>query len=172
MPTSPNLSTVLTNFGLTSLLSGRVLLVFLRHPGCIFTSTALTALGQQRAAIEELGVTICIVHLETDVSCALTQAAKFGLEGVGMIEDTDTDLYRAAGIGRGTNQQLIGPSVWWTGTKAFFTGHRQSKIKADVRQLAGLALLADGEILLNRPCADASEVPDYLALCRLAWAAG
>lgn len=161
-----SLREALTTAGQTSLLHGWVLFVFLRHPGCIFTSTTLTALGQQRKEIESLGVQIVIVHLDPELDCARQQSEKFGLAGVQMISDTERKLYRAVGLGQGNVWQTMNPSVLWTGLKAFLGGHRQTSIKADPRQLAGMAILSDGELRLNESCADVAEVPDFLGRLR------
>ena len=150
----------------TRLLNGRVLLVFLRHPGCIFTSTALTALGQARKEIESFGVTIVLVNLEPDPGCAAAQASKFGLDGVVMISDLERKIYQAAGMDRAGVLQVISPRVIWSGMKAFFGGHRQTSMKADPRQLAGVALLDNGNLITSQSCSNVAEVPDYLQLVK------
>ena len=163
---SDALRTVIESTNEPRLLNGRVLLVFLRHPGCIFTSTALTALGQARKEIESLGVTIVLVNLEPDPGCAATQAAKFGLDGVVTISDLQRKIYQAAGMERAGVFQVLAPRVIWNGLKAFFSGHRQTSMKADPRQLAGVALMEDGELISSQSCSDVAEVPDYLQLVK------
>jgi hypothetical protein len=150
--------------GQEAMLRGKWLLVFLRHPGCIFTSTTLTELGRVRSKIESAGYQIALVHLDPDASCAEQQSARFGLAGVRMIADPERQIYRAAGMEVGKLRQLLGWRMWWVGAKAFFQGHRQSKIKADVKQLAGVLLLSNGGVVKRHPCADAAEVPPFLSL--------
>lgn len=165
-PPSDALRAVIESTNQPRLLNGRVLMVFLRHPGCIFTSTALTALGQARKEIESLGVTIVLVNLEPDPGCAAAQASKFGLDGVLSISDLERKIYRAAGMERAGVSQVLSPRVVWTGLKAFFSGHRQTSVKADPRQLAGVAVLENGKLLSSQSCSDVAEVPDYLQLVK------
>jgi len=56
-----------------------VLLVFLRHLGCIFCREALKDLAKLKPAFEEKNQELVLVHMEED-DVALTFFAKYGLK--------------------------------------------------------------------------------------------
>lgn len=142
-----------------------VLLVFLRHAGCIFCREALADLAVVRRAIAETGMRIVLVHMgDTAAMDRLFQ--KYGLAGVDRIADTDQRLYRAFGLKRGKLRQLLGPKVIRRGMQAMGRGFGAGFVSADSFQMPGLFVLHRGRILGRFRHQTAADRPDYLQICR------
>ncbi|NND33115.1 MAG: AhpC/TSA family protein [Saprospiraceae bacterium] len=84
-----------------------VLLVFLRHLGCIFCREALKDLAKLKPSFEEKNQELVLVHMEED-DVALTFFAKYGLKNCIHIEDQEQRLYKQFGLSRGNISQLFG----------------------------------------------------------------
>jgi hypothetical protein len=72
--------------------------------------------------------------------------AMFGLSGIPQVSDPERRLYRAFGLRRGRLRQMIGPSVWRRGWRAW-RRHGIGRPVAGVRQMPGLFLIENGRIL-------------------------
>ena len=140
-----------------------VLVVFLRHTGCAFCREALSDLQKQRGKIERSGTSIALVHMVSN-----DEAARFfrsyGLDNVPRFSDPERKLYQAFDLHGGNLWQLIGPSVFWRGMKAFFSGHGAGRIRGDVAQLPGTFVLHRGEIVQAFRNKTAADRPDYAEL--------
>ena len=139
------------------------LLVFLRHFGCIFCREALADLGKRRAAIEDDGTEILIVHMGTPEE-GEEHLEPFGLDGCAHVSDPSSSLYRAFRLERGRFGQLFGPATWLRGLRAMLAGHFVGKNIGDGFQMPGVFLLHRGELLKEFRHAHAGEVPDYREL--------
>jgi peroxiredoxin len=137
-----------------------VLVVFLRHAGCAFCREALSDLQKQRSKIEAAGTSIALVHMISN-----EEAARFfrpyGLDDVPRFSDPDRRLYQAFDLQRGNLWQLIGPSVFWRGMKAFFSGHGAGRIRGDVAQLPGTFVVHRGQIVQAFRNKTAADRPKY-----------
>lgn len=142
---------------------GPVLVVFLRHAGCTFCRQALADLSACRPAVTSAGVTIALVHMETD-SAAAALFARYRLEDVPRISDPEQDLYRAFRLGRGRASQVVGVRVWGAGLKSLLAGHLPGVPGKDVWQMPGAFLLHDGRVLRAFRHATSGDRPDYLEL--------
>ena len=140
-----------------------VLVVFLRHSGCAFCREALSDLQKQRSKIEASGTSLALVHMVSN-----DEAARFfkgyGLDNVPRFSDPDRKLYEAFDLHRGTFWQLMGPSVFWRGMKAFFSGHGAGRIRGDVAQLPGTFVLHRGQIVQAFRNKTAADRPEYAEL--------
>lgn len=144
-----------------------LLLVFLRHNGCVFCREALSDLERQRRAIEAQGVRIALVHQGTDAQ-AQALLANYGLDDLPRVSDPDRYLYRAFGLGRGDLLKLAGPTVWWRGFQAaFLEGHGFGRVVGDAFQMPGVFLIFHGEVLRSYRHHTAADRPDYLRLATL-----
>lgn len=85
---------------------GTMLLVFLRHLGCVFNRPALLELAKARAAIERAGLRPALVHMATDRQADLL-LAQFGLADLPRFADADLSLYRAFGLRRLGMRELM-----------------------------------------------------------------
>jgi peroxiredoxin len=143
-----------------------ILLVFLRHPGCVFCREALADLAESRSAIEKTGTRIVVVHLG-DEKTLETVLDWHNLGSLDRIHDEDQSLYRAFGLGEGTWWQLAGPRVWVRGISAsLIGGHRPGAPAGDVRQMPGMFLLDRCEVKRSFRHASASDRPLYEAFVR------
>lgn len=137
-----------------------VLVVFLRHSGCAFCREALSDLQKQRSDIESNGTTIALAHMvSNDEAAGFFQA--YGLDDVPRFSDPDRKLYEAFDLHRGNLWQLIGPSVFWRGMKAFFSGHGAGRIRGDVAQLPGTFVIHHGQIVQAFRNKTAADRPEY-----------
>lgn len=140
-----------------------VLVVFLRHAGCTFCREALSDLQQQRSRIEARGVSLALVHMISD-DAAAQFFAKYNLADVPRFSDPDRGLYHAFDLRRGSLWQLLGPSVWWRGAKAFFSGHGVGPLQGDGFQMPGTFVLHRGQIVQAFRNKTAGDRPDYSQL--------
>jgi hypothetical protein len=142
-----------------------VLLLFLRHSGCMFCREALADISRVRQEVAGTGTRIVLVHMGGLHSMdKLLQ--KNGLEGVDRINDPRQLLYRAFGLRRGRLRQLIGFGVIRRGfLAAVLARHGFGLFSADPFQMPGLFLIHQGEILNRFRHRTAADRPDYLAIC-------
>ncbi len=141
-----------------------VLLVFLRHFGCIYCREALHDLADLRKDIENRNTQIVIVHL-SEFELAKTYLEKYGLDDIEQISDPDCDLYAKFGLVKGSMGQLFGLKVWTRGFGQMAKGNMYSiKQVGDGFQMPGLFVLAEGSVkdmFLHNSIADK---PNYLEL--------
>ena len=140
-----------------------ILIVFLRHFGCLFTCEALSELAWLWYSIESVGTTIVLVHM-TDESRAKSILDSRGMGAMLRVSDPDRRLYAAFQLDRGSLWQILGPKNWWRGIATVCRGHRFGRPEADIRQLAGAFLVKDGRIVKSFRHQSSSDRPDYVAL--------
>jgi peroxiredoxin len=141
-----------------------VLVLFLRHSGCTFCREALADLQHQRQRIEQSGAIIAVVHMGVENEKTAQFFAAYKLADVNRFSDPEQKLYRAFELKRGNFWQLLGPSVWWRGAKAFFSGHGIGKLNGDGFQMPGAFIIRDGQIIKQFRHATAADRPDYAGL--------
>jgi peroxiredoxin len=141
-----------------------VLVLFLRHSGCTFCREALADLQQQRQRIEQSGVKIAVVHMGVENEKTAQFFAAYKLDDLNRFSDPEQKLYRAFELKRGNFWQLLGPSVWWRGAKAFFSGHGIGLLNGDGLQMPGTFIIRDGQIIKEYRHATAADRPDYAEL--------
>lgn len=141
-----------------------VLLVFLRHFGCIYCREALHDLAELRKEIEDRNVQIVIVHL-SDIELAKTYLEKYSLEDIEQVSDPDCDLYAKFGLVKGSIGQLFGLKVWTRGFGQMAKGNMYSiKQIGDSFQMPGLFVIVDGvikDMFIHNSIADK---PNYIEL--------
>ena len=142
-----------------------VLLVFLRHFGCVFCKEALVDLSQLKDKIKSKGVRLIFVHMSENV-VAEQYFTEYKLEGATHISDPEMELYREFGITKGSFTQLYGLQTWLRGFEVNKQGHKLelSKKLGDSTQMPGIFLIHRSEIkeryIHNLP----SDRPDYMKL--------
>ncbi|MEM9922049.1 MAG: SelL-related redox protein [Bacteroidota bacterium] len=141
-----------------------ILLVFLRHLGCVFCKEALSEISQKRESIEKKGVQIVFVHMAAN-DTAEEYFGRFNLLKLPHISDPVGKIYKAFGITKGTPSQLYGLRTWFNGFNATVVkGHRPEYDPArlgDATQMPGLFLLSQGDIKQKYLHRYASEKPNY-----------
>ncbi len=168
--TAPDLETALaeaTTQSGTSLAavsrSSPVLLVLLRHSGCIFCREAIADLAAALPRIEAAGLRLVAVHQGSDDDIR-PLLARCGIERIDRISDPGKQLYRALDLPRGSLGQLFGPAVWWAGWRALLAGHGIGPLVGDGFQMHGAFVIRDGRVVAARRCQTAAERPDYAGL--------
>ena len=139
----------------------KLLIVFLRHSGCLFCREALADLRDCRDAIESAGAAIAVVHMSDNEDSADLFAA-YDMQGVDRISDTDCKLYRSYELHRGSFVELFGLRNWWVGFKALVGGHGIGKVQGDGFQMPGAFVVRDGKIIKSYRHDGSGDRPEYL----------
>lgn len=140
-----------------------VLLVLLRHSGCIFCREAIADLAAALPRIEAAGMRLVIVHQGSDEDIQ-PLLARHGIERIARVSDPGKRLYRALDLPRGSFAQLFGPAVWAAGLKAALAGHGIGPLVGDGFQMHGAFVIRDGRVVASKRCETAAERPDYAGL--------
>ena len=140
-----------------------VLLVFLRHSGCLFCREALADLSAAREAITNNGTRMALVHMGT-ASAFEAFTAQYGLSDVPALADPSRRLYRGLGLKRARLSQMLGWRVWWRGLHSFLAGHHPGALDGDATQMPGVFLIHHGRVVRHFHPSHAAERPDYIAL--------
>jgi hypothetical protein len=140
-----------------------VMLVFLRHFGCVFCKEALNDISLRRKSIECGGIRIVFVHMG-DNETADEYFEKFNLAGSVHICDPSQRYYRAFGLQRGSFNQLYGLQTWIRGYKVkqeLDVELEMAKRLGDSTQMPGVFILQNGRTKEKFIHRIASERPDY-----------
>lgn len=142
-----------------------VLLVFLRHFGCVFCREAIHDLSQMRITIEESGNQLVFVHM-SDEDTAVKYFNEYNLNEVNHISDPECRFYASFGLTKGSFVQLMGLKNMTRGfeasfQKGIFPNH---KFIGDGFQMPGVFLIKNGEIEKSFIHKFAGEKPDYLGM--------
>ena len=141
-----------------------VLLVFLRHFGCVFCKETLSILKREHKLIEKLGTKLVIVHM-ADEGVAAEHLKKYGLEHISRISDTDKNLYRKFGLEKGDFNQIINlKGIIRMVDLLMFKGIGLGKAEQDPYQMPGAFLVKEGQIVNAFKHETASDSPDYIRL--------
>jgi peroxiredoxin len=140
-----------------------VLLVFLRHFGCVFCKEALGDLSARRSDFEKAGIRLVFVHMADDET-AEEYFTKFNLAGVNYVCDPSQRYYAAFGLHRGTFSQLYGLRTWMRGFKLKnqkgYNLELAQKL-GDSTQMPGVFVLQNRQILESFIHQYAAERPNY-----------
>jgi len=157
-------SSIITNKGtdLLSLSNERpVLLLFLRHFGCVFCRDSLKELSDKKAYFEKKGINLVFVHM-TEYQIADLYFNKFELGGYEHVSDPGCTYYQQFGLVKGNFNQLFGLQNMIKGFDATMRGTFISlKQIGDGFQMPGVFLVHKGEIIDRFIHKYASDKPDY-----------
>jgi peroxiredoxin len=138
-----------------------VLLVFLRHFGCIFCREALKDISSKRASFEEKGVQVVLVHMSDDKT-AESYFKKYNLEGITHIPDPQCKYYASFGLVKGSFNQLFGLKNWLRGVELTMKGTPVSlKQIGDGFQMPGIFMIRNGRVADSYIHKSAADRPDY-----------
>lgn len=142
-----------------------LLLVFLRHFGCIFCREALQDLSKLKNEIEEKGGDLVFVHM-ADKETAEQYFEKYKLEDPKWVEDSTCEFYKEFGLLKGTFNQLWGFKTWVRGfDSAVIKGNGLSwRQLGDGFQMPGVFLIEDGEVKYSFVHKSVADRPDYLKI--------
>ena len=145
--------------------SKNVLLVFLRHFGCVFCKEAMKDIAKLKKDIRGRGVELVFVHMaENDVADKYFK--DFDLDDCAHISDPYKIFYNAFGLRKGSITQLYGVQTWVRGFSSENKGNKLevSKSLGDATQMPGIFHLFDGKILESYIHKLASAKPDYMQM--------
>jgi len=159
------INTALTNRGRTLAQASAekpILLVFLRHFGCVFCREAMKDIGRKREEWIEKNINIVLVHM-SDEATANKYFKRYGIPNIENISNPSCSLYASFGLTKGTASQLFGLKNWIRGfevtvVKGTPIGLRQI---GDGFQMPGVFLIDKGKIMDSYIHASASDRPDY-----------
>lgn len=142
-----------------------VLLIFLRHFGCVFCKEAMTDISALKESIFAKGVKIVFVHMAEN-KIADTYFKEFNLSDCKHISDTQKKFYRLFGLRKGSFTQLYGMQTWVRGFAPENKKHKLevSKSLGDATQMPGIFHINEGIIQKSFIHNLASEKPDYLQM--------
>ncbi len=169
-----NLSLINTNKGNNiSDLSNQspVLLVFLRHFGCVFCKESLYDISKKREKFEAEGIKIVLVHM-SDVKTAELYFRKYGINNIEHVSDPDCKYYALFGLVKGSFSQLFGLKTWVRGfelaaTKQLVPG---SKRIGDGFQMPGIFLIKENVVIeqfIHSSVADKPNYETFIQVCHL-----
>lgn len=128
-----------------------LVLVFLRHSGCVFCRYHV---AQLRTCAD---LNLCFVCMETPAEAAAFKAEMRSPHR--FISDPERALYEAFGLQRGGFTQVFNLRTFRRGVEAMRQGHLNRKPTSDPWQLAGTFIVdTDGEVVWNRQARDAADV--------------
>lgn len=143
------------------------LVVLLRSFGCTFCREAMADVAAARPALTSEGAQIAFVHGATP-DAAAPWFAKYGLTDVTQVSDPELTHYRAFGLARTNLTALVDPQVWTRGAVCALSHGFGVQTAAMMRQLPGVFVIRNGEILTEFRHSSPADRPDYVALARAA----
>ena len=146
-----------------------LVLVFLRHFGCIFCREHVAQLKAEYGQLSARGYDVLAIGHGTPARAAAFArdlALPFPVLG-----DREQRAYAAYGLGRAGFRSLVDPRLYAAGAKAMLGGARQGKPEGDTRQLPGTFVIDPaGIVQFAKPAAIASDLATTGEL--LAWMDG
>ncbi len=140
---------------------GPVMLVFLRHFGCIFCREALDDISEKKEFLNQKNVTPVFVHMSS-FEIAEKFFEDYRLSGVKHISDPSCQLYAHFGLTKGNFGQLFGLSTWMRGFELRKKGMKYSVDQiGDSFQMPGIFMLKEGEVIDSYIHKTISDKPDY-----------
>ncbi len=143
-------------------LSQPVLLVFLRHFGCVFCKEALDDLSKMTDKFDLKKVKLVLVHM-SEPSVADPYFANYKLSESSRISDPELNFYTRFGLIKGGFSQLYGLGSWMRGFSLQRQGFKSELAKqlGDSTQMPGIFTIRNGEVVDSYIHKRASEKPDY-----------
>lgn len=141
-----------------------LMVVFLRHFGCIFCAEALKTLSNKKAQLEMKGIKLVFVHMGDD-EAGDEYFSKYDLGNFYSIADPDCKVYSDFGLVKGNFGQIFGLTVMIRGIQANMNGNSFSlKQIGDGFQMPGIFLIHQGVIEESFIHNRVSDKPDYESL--------
>lgn len=142
-----------------------VLLVFLRHLGCMFCKETLSDLKKIKDKITSMGTKIVLVHMvEFDEAASVFD--RYDFSDVEHVADPDSEFYAQFGLAKGDFKQLFGFKSWLGMGRAVVKGNMPEKVLGDPSQMPGVFLLEKNKIINSFIYKSVGDHPNYLALAK------
>ena len=144
-----------------------VMLVFLRHFGCVFCREALDDFSKIKVKLNHLNIKLIFVHMSEE-SYGDQYFKEYNLESEEHISDPDMTLYEYFGLQKGTFRELYGLKVW---SRAITLKFRIEPTRpfGNMRQMPGVFLLKSGKIINSFIHKSSADKPDYLEISKFAY---
>jgi peroxiredoxin len=148
-----------------------VLLVFLRHFGCVFCKDSMHEISKRKEKFKKEGIKIVLVHM-SDYATATSYFKKFNIQDLEQVSDEDCKYYAAFGLVKGSFSQLFGLKTLIRGfeiaaTKQMLPGLIRI---GDGLQMPGIFLIKDGTIIdsfIHLNVADKPNYDSFLEVCNI-----
>lgn len=140
-----------------------ILLVFLRHFGCLFCREALHDLANIKDELQQEGIKIVLVHM-SEPALAEEYLAKYKLTGTAYVSDPSIQWYEQFGLVKGNMKQLLGLGVWMRGAAVVAKGIFPQRVIGDGFQMPGVFVIQKGQIIQSFIHRLSSDRPDYKTL--------
>jgi peroxiredoxin len=138
-----------------------VLLVFLRHFGCIFCREAMKDIASKREMIKSKGIRIVLVHMSED-EVAEEYFKNYKLSGIPHVSDPECKHYASFGLVKGSFSQLFGLKNFLRGIEVTAKGTPLSlKQIGDGFQMPGIFMIRNGQVVDSYIHKTAADRPDY-----------
>ncbi len=141
-----------------------VMVVFLRHFGCVFCREALIEIGKSRSNWEERNIHLVLVY-PSDKASGEKYFSQFDLNQIDSISDPETKWYELFGLVKGSFTQLFGLKTIIRGFEVAANGtYPMLKQVGDGFQMPGIFLIRNGQIRDKYIHKSAGDKPDYESL--------
>ena len=138
-----------------------IMLVFLRHFGCVFCREAIYDLSKKKEDLESRNIEIIFVHMTTP-EIAEKYFSDFNLNSFKHISDESCELYAQFGLVKGNFSQLFGFNNWVRGFEAREKGINWTMERiGDSLQMPGIFLIINGQLRNSYIHKSVSDKPDY-----------
>lgn len=145
-----------------------LMVVFLRHFGCIFCREALKDLSEKKSQLELKGIRLVFVHMGDDKT-AEEYFSEYNLGTFFTIADPDCHVYSAFGLTKGSFGQIFGLTIMIRGLQANMNGNAYSlKQIGDGFQMPGIFLVNAGTIeesFIHNKVSDRPDYEELIACC-------
>jgi len=141
-----------------------LMIVFLRHLGCVFCREALNDISENKLNWEKEGVEIVLVYPATEEE-GNEYLSQFNLNSIEKIADPECILYQKFGLAKGNFSQLFGLKTIIRGFEQAAKGNLPTlKQVGDGFQMPGIFLIKNGVVRDKYIHQSASDRPDYNSL--------
>ena len=138
-----------------------LLVVFLRHFGCLFCREALHDISSNPDIIANDKIKIVLVHMASTME-AEDFFGQSTLRGIEHISDPELKMYNDFGLTKGTFRQLFGLNTWIRGYEVMKKDIPFSNSQiGDSFQMPGIFLIKENKVVASYIHKRASDRPDY-----------
>lgn len=145
----------------------KVMLVFLRHFGCLFCRETLDDLSKSIQKFNDSGAIIVFIHM-SNKEIAEKYFEMYGLKNAYHVSDKESYYYNMFKLGKLSSKQLINLQSFIKGYNTTLTKNNQLEIEleetVDKNQLPGIFIIENGQIINQFIHKEASDKPDYINL--------
>ncbi len=142
-----------------------VLLVFLRHFGCIFCRELVTELSELRPTLNEMDIELAFVHVGTD-QASDEFFTRFKLPKVARFSDPQSEYYEKFGLKQMTLAGMVSFATIAGSIRALKSGGRQGKTEGNPKMMPGLFFVSHGKIVRSFIHKSPGDKPDIMAFVK------